>query len=50
MLSGDERQSFVLEYGRASTLLLSLEYPSGKIRGFIFNGRHDGWNLSLELR
>lgn len=43
-LSPDERCSFRDEYGRVAPLLLTIEVMA--IRGFILNGRHDGWNLS----
>ena len=48
-LTSDEREGLIREYGRSASLLLVLGFnDSTKIRGFILNGRADGWNLSIE--
>jgi hypothetical protein len=50
-LTTEEQRSFKAEYGQVSFLLLSLDLsPSTRIRGFILNGRKNGWNLSVEKR
>lgn len=46
-LTREETESFHAEYGRVHWLLVSGGIPTNlQIRGFILNGRHDGWNLS----
>lgn len=45
-LASDEIVSFRNEYGVSHWLLLASN--DLRIRGFIYNGRHDGWNLSVE--
>lgn len=47
-LTPKEASEFRAEYGRSHWLLMSQGASGGKsIRGFILNGRHDGWNLSI---
>lgn len=43
-LTSDEQSSFRAEYGRSHWLLLG--FSANNIRGFILNGRHDGWSIS----
>lgn len=46
-LTHEEKESFHAEYGRVHGLLVSGALsPDLQIRGFILNGRHDGWNFS----
>lgn len=46
-LTREERESFRAEYGRSHWLLLGVGISERtQIRGFILNGRKDGWNLS----
>ncbi len=44
-LTTEEKASFRAEYGRAHWLLRMS--PDFEIRGFILNGRCDGWNISV---
>lgn len=41
-LSTEERASFRVEYGRTHWMLLG-----DNVRGFVLNGRYNGWNLSV---
>lgn len=46
-LTHEERESFQAEYGRSHWLLMGVGISETiPIRGFILNGRKDGWNLS----
>lgn len=43
-----ERESFHAEYGQQAPLLLDTNItPTMRIRGFILDGRREGWNLSV---
>lgn len=47
-LTRAERDSFHAEYGRQAPLLLGTNItPTMQIRGFILDGRREGWNLSV---
>lgn len=47
-LTIEERRSFHEEYGNSAPLLTCLTFnPTMEIRGFILNGRREGWNLSV---
>lgn len=46
-LTPEEKTSFHVEYGRVHWMLLAFSRSDARcIRGFILNGRHDGWNIS----
>lgn len=43
-----ERESFNAEYGRQASFLLGMDIsPTMRVRGFILDGRREGWNLSV---
>jgi len=45
-----ERQSFLDHYGRAGRLcLVGMPLGSATVRGFVLNGRLDGWQFSTPL-
>lgn len=47
-LTPAERESFHLEYGQQAPFLRGLQItPTAQIRGFILNGRQEGWNYSV---
>jgi hypothetical protein len=49
LLTIAEQRSFREEYGKQAPLLVGTNVtPRLRIRGFILNGRKDGWNLSVE--
>lgn len=52
LLTPEETVSFQAEFGRRHWLLLSgrKDGASSNIRGFILDGRYDGWNLSVGPR
>lgn len=51
MLTESERLSFLAEYGRVGYSLILRQVIGGReIRGFILNGRQDGWQLSVGKR
>jgi hypothetical protein len=48
-LTTHEKQAFQQEYGRSAALLLHQQMGDGfKVRGFILNGRKEGWNISVK--
>lgn len=49
LLTKEEHRRFLEEYGQAASLLLGMNVSeSMQIRGFIFNGRVEGWNISTD--
>lgn len=50
-MTRDEQESFMLAYGKAGFwYLLNSSIGSGRLRGFILNGRTDGWNVSVSRK
>lgn len=47
-LTPAERESFHKEYGQQASFLLGMDIaPTMRIRGFILDGRREGWNFSV---
>lgn len=47
-LTPSERESFHAQYGQQASFLRGLQItPTMQIRGFILNGRQEGWNYSV---
>lgn len=47
-LTTEENRTFHEEYGKVAPLLIGMSMSDGfQIRGFILNGREEGWNLSV---
>jgi hypothetical protein len=49
-MTSEERASFRAEYGRSHQLILCFRRDGEGFlfRGFVLNGRQDGWNLSMD--